>query len=222
MTVIPSPRGTGLTVAFVAGVGRFGSRALEELRRRHPRWKLAAADVESERIAAWARQGVEAYPGDAVEALDRLLDVDSPRWIVPAVPFHLAFEWVLRRLACSANAIRRPLPPQVAVPNAMLGSRGDLYASFATFRCPEHCPEPKGRCTFTGEKRPVPLYRLLGRLAVPDHRVVGVRSYQLAPGAGGVRSEDMLDLLAAVQETPGDWILYTSCRCHGVLSGLRW
>ncbi|MGQ9653545.1 MAG: potassium transporter [Thermodesulfobacteriota bacterium] len=210
------------TAVLVAGTGRFGSRALRELRGRHPRWKLLAVDKKMEALQFWTGQGVETHPGDAVEILDAVMGRSPPRWVVAAVPFHLAHAWLMYRLSSRGRGAQKiPVPGDLPVPNPILGATGDLYASYATFLCPEHCPEPRGRCSVTGEERPMPLFRLLSRLRPSGYTVIGIRSYQLAPGVGGCRAEEMMGLCEAVEAAAGDLLVYTACRCHGVLSGLR-
>ncbi len=212
------PQGRG---ALVAGAGRFGSLALRELRRLHPRWRLLAVDKDAKAIDPWKERGVEVHQGEAVALLDGLLEAAAPRWVVAAVPFHLAHAWAMHRLSRARRVQRIPVPEGLPIPNPLSGMAGDLYSSFATFRCPEHCPEPRGRCTVTGERRPVPLFQLLHDLQVPGFRVLGLRSRQLAAGVGGYRSVDLWGLVQAVGACAGDVILYTACQCHGVLSGLR-
>ncbi len=210
------------TAVLVAGIGRFGSRALRELRERHPRWKLLAVDSDPAKLTPWKGRGIETHAGDAVEILDAMMERCPPRWVVAAVPFHLAHAWLMHRLSSRGPSAQRiPVPGDLPVPNPIRGAAGDLYGSYATFLCPEHCPEPRGRCSVTGEERPVPLFRLLSRLRPSGYRVIGIRSYQLAPGVGGCRAEEMMGLCEAVEASPGDLIVYTACRCHGVLSGLR-
>jgi hypothetical protein len=207
--------------ALVVGAGRFGSRALRSLQRLHPDWRLTVVDRAPQVLAPWRDCGVMIREGDAVEVLDRLLQAEAPEWIVPAVPFHLAFVWLCRRLSYSHPVERAPIPPDLPVPNPLAGPQGDLYTSFAGFICPEDCPEPRGTCTVTGERRTLPLFELLRDLAIPDYRTLGLRSHQLGPGVGGYRSRELRCLLAAANGFEGDLAVYTACRCHGVLSGMR-
>lgn len=218
----PCASANRVPAVLVAGVGRFGSRALRELRGRHPRWRILAVDREAAALHSWTGQGIETHPGDAVEILDVMMERYPPRWVVAAVPFHLAHAWVMYRLSSRGRTPQRiAVPGGLPVPNLIPGATGDVYSSYATFLCPEHCPEPRGRCSVTGEERPVPLFRLLSQLRPAGCRVLGIRSYQLAPGVGGCRGEEMMGLCQAVEAASGDMILYTACRCHGVLSGLR-
>lgn len=207
--------------ALVVGAGRFGSRALKELQRLHPDWRLMAVDRDPNALSSWTDRGVTVRVGEAVETLDRLLKEEHPRWIVPAVPFHLAHAWLFCRLSKKRPVEQTAVLPKLPVPNPFPSDAGDLYTSFATFICPEDCPEPRGTCTVTGESRPLPLFKLLSDLVVPGQRILGLRSHQLGLGVGGYRGADLWKLLTETENLEGDLVLYTACRCHGVLSGLR-
>lgn len=206
---------------LVVGGGRFGARAVEVLRARRKPWRIALVDLRAELTAPFKSVGVIPLAGDGVQVLDQLLESGRLKWIVPAVPFHLGHAWVLRRLSRAAKARKIPLPFSLQVPNPFQGQDLDLYASYATFRCPEHCTEPKEACIVTGLPRPAPLYEVLCSLQVPGFRLAGLRSRQLGPGVGGVLAKDFISLFEKVKGKPGRWILYTACRCHGVLSGLE-
>jgi hypothetical protein len=206
----------------VAGVGRFGRRAVRELSARHPGWRIHAIEHDPAKLKGLSRHDwVELHPGEAVTVLDRLLQERSADWIVPAVPFHLAHAWLLHALARHHEVRRIPVPDSLVVPNPYRGRTGDLYTSFAAFLCPEDCPEPKGACTVTGERRSMPLFQLLADLPAAAYRVVGLRSRQLGAGVGGYRGRELLALKEEILNGPGDLLLFTACRCHGVLSGLH-
>jgi hypothetical protein len=206
---------------LVVGGGHFGSRAIEVLARRRRPWRLALVDLDREKVARVCRGEVMGFGGDGVEVLDGLMETGSLKWVVPAVPFHLAHEWILRRLSREKRGRKIALPNGLQLPNPIQGPNMDLYSSYATFLCPEDCTEPREICPVTGLRRPVPLYRLLGGLGAPGFRVSGLRSYQLGPGVGGIRAGDLLSLLEKVKGSTGRWVLFTACRCHGVLSGLE-
>lgn len=178
-------------------------------------------DLERSRLRPLVSESTEVRQADAVELLEEFMEREALRWVVPAVPFHLAHAWIMRVLSKDQAVRRAKVPHELPVPNPLVGAEGDLYASYATFRCPEHCTEPRGRCTVTGEKRPVPLFKLLERLEVGTHTVVGIRSYQLGPGVGGLRRKDLSGLLERVRVARGPLIIFTACRCHGVLSALE-
>lgn len=208
-------------VALVAGAGHFGARACRELRARHPHWRIVVADLDPSRLEPLVSEKTEVRRADAVELLEEFLEKETLRWVIPAVPFHLVHAWIMRVLSRCREVKRVSIPTDLEVPNPLPGAQGDLYTSYATFRCPEHCSEPRGRCTVTGERRPVALFDLLKHLRVETHTVVGIRSYQLAPGVGGLRREDLVSLLEEAREAMRPLIVFTACRCHGVLSGLQ-
>lgn len=205
----------------VVGAGRFGQRALAVLRDRYPRCDILVIDRKLQPLVSIRQEGGVGIQGDAVSLLDAILRQSTAPWIVPAVPLHLAFEWVRWRLSWTRDVRRIPVPTPLPLPNAMVGPSGDLYSSFATFRCPDDCLEPPGTCTVTGESRPLPLFQVMALLDVPGYRTLGLRSHQLGPGVGGYRGSSLGALYEALRPQRGNFLLYTACRCHGVLSALR-
>lgn len=208
-------------VFLVAGAGHFGTRALRLLTHRKGPHKIGVVDLRSQCVASWEALGVKGFVGDAIDVLEELIEGGGLRWVVPAVPFHLAFSWILKRASRERAARRIPLPEDLPVPNPILGKNGDIYTSYATFRCPENCVEPSGGCAVTGLPRSAPLYELLRGLKVPGLRILGVRSRQLGPGIGGILVRDLLGLSFQVSRERGPWAIFTACRCHGVISGLE-
>ncbi len=142
-------------------------------------------------------------------------------YIIPAVPFHLAFEFILSRLK-PLGAKRKKTPSLSGLPNLMKGKTGDLYTSLPDFLCPENCPEPAQYCTATKKRRPKPLYKILNDLE-GDFESRVIRSQQLAPGVGGFKPGALLHLSDNIKKrTKLDRIilLSTASRCHGVTSAL--
>ena len=117
----------------------------------------------------------------------------------------------------------REVPSRILPPVAthMRGKQGEHYLSLADFLCPDDCPEPARECTVTGRPRGEPMYRRLGRIQSPGWRVGVLRSYQLAPGVGGRKSREMLELKGRLESRGGRWLLGAACRCHGVVHGLE-
>ena len=209
---------------LILGTGRFGQLAI---RRLGQRWPLSAVTVVDRAIHAGQvpdGAGVAVVTADAIEYLARFEDLaDAWDWIVPAVPVHLAGEWIRKRLSKTGRIEMQPVPEAVAVqvPNPMRGAQGQLYASNADFICPDDCPEPATICTMTGRPRPQVLYDHLAALSVPGFRVVVVRSRQLAPGVGGYSPADLDRAFAQVRLAPGPVLLATACKCHGVIEAFR-
>lgn len=161
-----------------------------------------------------------------MEALPFLANaqLEESTWIIPAVPIHVACQWILLKLNESGHASPVPVPPVVdeQVPNPLRTPGGTLYTSYATFRCPDSCSEPDAICTQTGKPRQGSLFDTIARIAAPPFLVTVVRSRQLAPGVGGYTAGHLREALKRVEEAPQDLhLIATSCRCHGVIDGLQ-
>jgi len=207
---------------LIIGCGRFGSRAANKLFQKDPRSKIIVVDESKKALQKISHLPVETEVRDGVSYLDqffsKVLKID---YVIPAVPFHFAFEFIFSQLK-PLGGKRRKVPTLSGLPNPMKGKTGDLYTSLANFLCSEDCPEPAHYCTITKKRRSTPLYRILNNLKGPFESKV-VRSQQLAPGVGGFRPRAMINLLEDIKEKkdPGRIILIsTASRCHGVTSAL--
>ena len=208
----------------VLGAGRFGRLAAERLKRRFPDAFLSIVDREAAKVEEIARElGI---PGEVEECIRSIcrMEPDNDLWVVPAVPVHVGFEWLANELARAGDVRRLPVPREVEskVPNPVRSPNGTLYASFATFICPDYCSEPDEICTHTGKDRPGNLYEVLRNVPAPGFDVAVLRSWQLAPGVGGYPGRSLQDLLAGIVRKPGKYLVATSCRCHGVIDALEW
>ena len=160
---------------------------------------------------------------DAVRFLKEYFPILTPgQTIVPAVPTHLAFEWLVQY--AEGGIVREEIPEEMktCLPNSWVSQEGSLLVSYADFLCPDDCPEPADRCTVTGRKRGIPLYERLSRMDLAGYRVHVIRSRQLAPGVGGYKVADLSDLGKKLRMHPDEkWIVGTACRCHGVVTAFR-
>lgn len=207
---------------LIIGCGHFGSRAAETLLRKDSRSKITVIDKKEEPLQKVAHLPVKTIVCDGLLYLNQSLSegrfVD---YIIPAVPFHLAFEFILYHLN-PLGGKRRKIPFIPGLPNPMMGKTGDLYTSLANFLCPEDCPEPAQYCTITKKRRPKPLYKILNDLeGAFESRVI--RSQQLGPGVGGFPPETLLGLLEDIKkriEPHRSILISTACCCHGVTSAL--
>lgn len=207
---------------LIIGCGRFGSRAAEKLFQKDFRSKIIVVDKSKKALQKNSRLPVETAVRDGVSYLDQLFSkVRKIDYIIPAVPFHLAFEFILSHLK-PLGGKRRKIPFIPGLPNPMMGKTGDLYTSLANFLCPEDCPEPAQYCTITKKRRPKPLYKILNDLeGAFESRVI--RSQQLGPGVGGFPPETLLGLFEDIKkriEPHRSILISTACRCHGVTSAL--
>jgi hypothetical protein len=208
----------------VLGAGRFGRLAAERLKRRFPDSLLSITDRDAARVAEVARDlGI---PGEVEECVGNIIRIEAvdDLWLIPAVPVHVGFEWALDELKKVGEVRRLPVPKEVdlKVPNPIRAPKGTLYASFATFICPDHCSEPEEICTHTGKARPGNLYEVFNAVFVSGFDVAVLRSWQLAPGVGGYPGRGLRQLIARIEAKPGRYLVATSCRCHGVMDALEW
>lgn len=208
----------------ILGAGRFGRLAAERLGKRFPRASIRVVDQREERLKAVERDfGLPTQAEDALSHLSRG-EFSDDVWIIPAVPVHVAFHWVLDRLSRSGSARMLPVPDAAdsQVPNPYRVADGTLFASYATFICPDACNEPDDICTHTRQRRLGNLFEHLESIVLPGYGIVVVRSWQLAPGVGGYPAGYLAARLKVVEQTPGRYLVATSCRCHGVLNCLEW
>jgi hypothetical protein len=209
---------------LIIGAGHFGKRAVDMLCARGNR-RLWVVEKDEKALGGITAPLVERILAEGVPFLaDHAHLLPPSTLIVPAVPVHLAFEWLRKALKKNFRRRRVKVPTQLKplLPHTWEGSEGSLLVSYADFRCPDNCPEPADHCTVTGKRRGKPMYKLLGDMALPGFRVHVIRSRQLAPGLGGYSVGELKGLLGRV-ESGGDskWLVGTACKCHGVVSALE-
>lgn len=207
---------------LIIGCGHFGSRAARILVQKDPHAKITVVDQDKQALQRVSPLSVKTIVCEGRSFLEQFIsERQKVDYIIPAVPFHLAFEFILSQLK-PLGARRKKAPSLSGLPNLMKGKTGDLYTSLSDFLCPEHCPEPAQYCTITKQRRPKSLYKILNHLE-GDFESRVIRSQQLAPGVGGYRPKALLDLLENIKKrtNPNRPILIsTASRCHGVTSAL--
>jgi hypothetical protein len=210
---------------WIIGVGQFGFLAFERLSAAGAKRQFVLVDpVEQNLLKCDGPNCIRERANGAVFLKERLKRGASqgPDWIIPALPVHLAAEWLL--LVFGPDRARRiPLPPELdrLLPNAMRGPDGDIYISHADFQCPADCAEPRDLCTVTGEKRRPNLFDILSGVTVEPFRSLNLRSHQLGPGIGGYRPEHLFLLQDDLDRSRGSLMVSTACRCHGVMTGIE-
>ena len=207
---------------LILGSGHFGRLAAERLLEENPHSDIWVVDRQAKPLEAFLSLPVQVSLGDGISELDRLLKTEHLfDYVIPCIPFHVAFEYLLFKLK-PLGAKRAEVPSFPNLPNGLLGKNGDLYSSFADFLCPEDCAEPPLYCTVTGKRRENPLYQILmGVFRSYESRVI--QSQQLAPGAGGFPPkilDDLLKDLRSLAKLGQPVLISTACRCHGVTSAL--
>jgi len=208
---------------LVLGAGKFGLKAVRTLsHKKHNR--VTVVDADPKRCGNVTGEGINVVVADGITFLaDSLKDPDPPRWVIPAIPLHVAFEWLQATLPKGSALDILPVPEQVCtqLPNPTQGPAGQVYMSYADFICPADCPEPADLCTFTGKARKGILHRTLAQIRFAEFISVVVRSKQIAPGLGGYQPEDLFTARTAVLAAGGPVLLSTACKCHGVMQAFR-
>lgn len=212
------------TGVLVIGAGHFGERAIRILKAMSLS-PIFVVDKERKNLERIQASSVQKVLCDGVCFLEKNLSILHPSMtIVPAIPMHLAFEWLKRTLKDDRAVHQLPVPKEIrpALPHTWNASEGSLLVSYADFKCPDDCPEPEGYCTVTKKRRDLPLYDLLEK-TVPRHFTPHIiRSRQLAPGLGGYKVGDLRSLLDRIKkEGKVKWLVGTACKCHGTVTALE-
>ena len=209
---------------LIIGAGHFGSKASRILSSHSPA-PIWIVDEDIDRLTKLKGPRIEKILCEGTDFLVTHFHRLAPSTtIVPAIPLHLAFEWLKQYLDNDFRIRQVAVPDGIEqhVPHAWNGPGGSKLISYADFRCPDDCPEPADHCTMTGKRRGLPLHELLTRLDLPGHRVHILRSHQLAPGVGGYPVADLLGLMNQVtQNGQGTWLVGTACRCHGIVTAMQ-
>ena len=208
---------------WIIGIGRFGSIAFQRLAKAPKDRHFVLVDPVEEKLLRCKSPVSTLEISDGIEFLEKNLKKGrKPDWIIPALPHHLAAEWLLLNLG-RKRLKRISLPSELAklVPKPFLGPEGNLYVSHADFRCPHDCHEPGDICTITRKSRKQNMYDFLGSLYLEPFKPLNIRSHQLGPGIGGYRAEQLFELRKSLEQTTGPVLLSTACRCHGVITGLE-
>ncbi len=209
---------------LILGAGHFGRLAAGRLTKCFPHADFTVVDTREDRLNKVRKElGLKCFQEDSIaHLLAERLSAES--WIVPAVPVHVAYQWLVSHLGEKRMVNRVPVPPAVdqQVPNPMRMPSGTLYTSYATWICPDACNEPADICSHTRKPRQGNLFDHLAAIKVADVQVAVVRSHQLAPGVGGYPFQALKNLLKQTAQSPGCYIIATACRCHGVVDCLSW
>ncbi len=240
---------------WIIGAGKFGQHALKGLMKRSDATHFVVVDPQdvdaSLALQKTTSHTVESIPEDGIRFLTENLKQDAantPSWIIPALPRHLAALWCQSVLTPGRlSSIEIPMEIDPMLPNPMRGKSGDLYVSHADFLCPSNCNEPDDYCTVTRKPRKPDMFRILATLALPGFRSLVIQSHQLGPGIGGYRPAALFQLLDQtkphaladptnnksldmslddnsfeIKMNDRHYLISTACRCHGVITGFEW
>ncbi len=210
---------------LIVGAGRFGQLAWRRLQAQDPEARFLLVDQDPQKLARLPVEAntriMRASGPAAVAAI--LAEETWPDWLIPAIPVHLAFAWLLLTPPAGETWLPLPVPAELGqgLPFRQQGPEGEVYLSLATGLCPDDCPEPARRCGLTGAPRLGNLFEMLARQQIRDYKTLVLRSRQLAPGVGGYRPAELWRLREKVVQAGKRLIVCTACRCHGVCHGLE-
>ncbi len=201
----------------IIGAGRAGKRAVRCLTRLGFR-RITVVDPDpgafesfDSQVTRIVKPGIGWLTGDGRQG-------ERGEWIIPAVPLHLAYEWLLARLGPGARRVPVPFSAVRGLPGVMETADQGFILSRARGLCPPDCDERRG-CSWT-RADPEPLPETLGR-RTENRSLEIIRSRALAPGLGGY-SRSVLDrLLRKTKSGQGMVMVATACRCHGVIHALE-
>lgn len=201
----------------IIGAGRAGRRAVEALLRLGFE-RVSVVDPDPGRFLGLS-PSVKTIQGEGVGWLAR--DPGGEKrgeWIVPTLPVHLAYEWLLVRLGPRARRAAVPAPAVEGLPGAERTADGGFVLSKAKGLCPADCEERRG-CDWSPAGSPT-LPQLLARKA-REFNLETIRSRPLAPGLGGFPRSALDRLLRQTESRQGRVLVATACRCHGVIHALE-
>ncbi len=211
---------------LVMGAGRFGRKAIRYFQTHFPNACLTVVDRDEHRLNSLEGSSIRRVRSNAVDYLNEALPtLDALEdWIIPAVPIHLAYEWIRRQFEPERRIVPIAFPEDLRpqLPNRFPGPFGTVYTSIADFRCPDGCPALESHCTHTGLPRPFSMDRYLLTIGGISHCSIVIQSVQIGPGVGGYPPQALLtarDSILAAGVRP--ILLATACRCHAVVTALR-
>lgn len=208
---------------WILGGGQFGLHAAKQLHRVNPTVHIVIVEQQpKDHFPSY----VKIVQAEAVEwlysALTPECDVDK---IVPALPIHLAAEWLkysLTKMGMKSSSFYLSDQFIANLPNPYRITDSEVAVSHADFLCPVDCDESGKCCTFTRLAREEDLYQLLGKIVCGDEQPVIIRSRQFAAGVGGFFSTDLFHMRDKIVTCRQKKILLgTACRCHGIVSGIH-
>lgn len=207
---------------LVLGCGVFGQKAVIEIKKRFPQSTIIAVDKDRDRLSAVSPPADLLYHDDAVNYLTRLPEENFSWVAIPALPVHLAYEWLVLSLKKHQQVVRTPVPQELnpGLPLQLRDDKGSLYLSNTNSCCPADCVEADELCLITGEPKRKPLYKLLAEIEHSNIPIHIIRSFQIAPGVGGYRLIDLFQLQRKLTGKEGYHLVSTACHCHAVIDGL--
>jgi len=209
---------------LILGAGKFGLHALKHMGALASTTAMTIVEKRRYLCMSLKMQDFNSFCADGIDYLaDNLNQPEDFDWIVPAIPVHVAFEWVKRKLPETKTVKVLGVPDKIRqrLPNLMNADDQGVFMSNADFLCPVNCSEPDETCTYTGKPRPRLLFRELASIRHRGFCSIVVQSKQLAPGIGGYETQALFRALRLVSESNTPVLLSTACKCHGVMHAFK-
>lgn len=182
---------------------------------------------------------------DIIIVLDLIEDL-NPKYIIPVVPIHLMASVIASFLIKFSinltvnnnltNKILENINPELIL-NQMT-EEGVVYLSYAKIDeiCPDNCSGPISYCPNFKREKPKTITQYLksyygtsNSINIRKEEISEItiinESYQLLPGLGGLKGNDIRDILKVLRNNMDllshqkfDMIIATTCNCHGVIN----
>ncbi len=182
---------------------------------------------------------------DILNVLD-LVEELNPKYIIPVVPIHLMASFItsfLLKFSISLtpnNSLTKNFVENID-PELILNQiteEGVVYLSYAKIDeiCPDNCSGPISYCPNFKREKPQTITQYL-KSDYGTSNSVNIRkeeiseitiineSYQLLPGLGGLKGNDIRDILKVLRDNMDflshqkfDMVIATTCNCHGVIN----
>jgi len=210
---------------IIIGGGKYGCYAIEYLQQKKKSFVVVDTDPNCLAVKQFKLQASENITakgeffvhGDLLKALE-LIEKLKPEYVFPTAPVHIAADLakIKFKLAPWSEALNAILPklPEVVV---LYGGRGKLIVSFnRDHDCIEKCTMPT-ICPSSQIKKPCTMTELM-RFASPEAFIL--ISYSMAPGMGALKGSELLEFFNWAK-TKENFIVATTCDCHGVLNAYQ-
>ena len=109
-----------MKTVWIIGAGQFGEKAAVRLRLKYSEASIIVVDQDQRALQHVEGMATAVVAADGAAYLAEHLTVsEEPDWIVAAVPVHLAFEWLCKRLS-PAYRVEKLTVPEALTPKAWM------------------------------------------------------------------------------------------------------
>ena len=175
-----------------------------------------------------------------------LIEELNPTYIIPVVPIHLMALFItsfLLKFSISLtpnNSLTKKfledIDPEILL--NQISEEGVVYLSYAKIDeiCPDNCSGPISYCPNFKREKPKTItqylksyYGTFNSINIRKEKISEItiinESYQLQPGLGGLKGNDIQNILKVLRDNMDllshqkfDMIIATTCNCHGVIN----